>query len=236
MQLLAKRRPLVAWLALTPSHARCHGYALTLSGCQGHAFRSQAAACAIAWAIACAIALLLSACGRFWPDFGQELLVATKEINDHGIQLFPDLSSFYLYIGSGGTISIKVFPLQCRPKPSIETELSIRSSAKFEDSMKQWNYRKDLYIHFMNRTHNLSVALFDTVQTVQKKFERGVYQAGSGRSAGIGSSTLGRFAPGGSAIGGSTLEVPIQSSVIGRPPHGEGRSAGSSVPTEWSLF
>lgn len=62
------------------------------------------------------------------------------------------------------------------------------------------------------------------------------FAAGSGRSAGSGSSTLGRFAPGGSAIGGSTLEVPIQSSVIGRPPHGEGRSAGSSVPTEWSLF
>lgn len=61
--------------------------------------------------------------------------MATKEINDHGIQLFPDLSSVYLYIGSGGTISIKVFPLQCRPKPLIEIELSIRSSAKFEDSM-----------------------------------------------------------------------------------------------------
>lgn len=57
------------------------------------------------------------------------------------------------------------------------------------------------------------------------------FAAGSGRSAGSGSSTLG-----GSAIAGSTLEVPIQSSVIGRPPHGEGRSAGSSVPTEWSLF
>ncbi|XP_028070402.1 uncharacterized protein LOC114272882 isoform X3 [Camellia sinensis] len=39
---------------------------------------------------------------------------------------------------------------------------------------KQWNYRKDLYIHFMNRTHNLRVALFDTIQTVQKKFERGL--------------------------------------------------------------
>ncbi|KAL7181732.1 hypothetical protein ACSBR1_040599 [Camellia fascicularis] len=65
----------------------------------------------------------------------RELLVATKEINDHGIQLFPDLSSVFLYIRSGGTISIKVSPLQCRPKPLIETKLSIRSSAKFEDSM-----------------------------------------------------------------------------------------------------
>ncbi|CAL5362780.1 unnamed protein product [Camellia sinensis] len=252
----------------------------------------------------------------------RELLVATKEINDHGIELFPVLSSVYLYIGSGGTISIKVSPLQCRPKPLI-SDLSNRLSAEFEDSMvgccvqvieslfqmvnaspinelidlkqrarskkwwedlnelfahpffwssgehesvlmsvhmhmqrpqaskppnilmggldlladelknewdkqhkcwngpwtaafdsefviprvwenklddsetiirltrnlmahhnnhdfylygTQWYYRKDLYIHFMNRTHNLSVALFNTVQTVQKKFEMGVYQ------------------------------------------------------------
>ncbi|KAI7980096.1 hypothetical protein LOK49_Contig201G00002 [Camellia lanceoleosa] len=62
------------------------------------------------------------------------------------------------------------------------------------------------------------------------------FAVGSGRSAGIGSSTLGRFAPGGPTTGGFTLEVPIQSSVIGRLAHGEGRSAGSSVPTEWSLF
>ncbi|KAI7995574.1 hypothetical protein LOK49_LG11G01334 [Camellia lanceoleosa] len=81
----------------------------------------------------------------------RELLMATKEINDHAIPLFQICQASTCTSEEGGTISIKVSLLQCRPKPLIETELSIRSSENLKiqwaRSKKWWKDLNELFAH-----------------------------------------------------------------------------------------